>query len=68
MSDHHWVRDIARVFDGVTMWAWSCDTCHRRGDWLVGHVESRADGGVHAMYPDGVGDADAALREWTQKR
>lgn len=66
--ERHWVRDVARVIEGVTMWTWSCDTCARRGEWLPEHARARADGGVHMLYPDGLGDADAALRQWSEKR
>ena len=66
---HHSARLIAQPTKphGVIRWGWRCEC----GQWRTCEMtreDASADRRAHELYPDGLGDADAALREWSRKR
>lgn len=51
------------------VWNWRCESCGQRGtEWTTNTVQASESARLHELYPDGLGDADAVLAEWSRKR
>lgn len=64
----HYAKVIAQPTGphGVIRWGWRC-CCGVWAPCTMSAREATSDRTAHELYPNGVGDADRALRGWARR-